>query len=26
MLLLERKAVTEILPIHHTQIINYLNA
>ena len=25
-LLLELKAVTEILPIHHTQIINYLNA
>nr|WP_246455532.1 hypothetical protein [Hymenobacter citatus] len=23
---MERKAVTEILPIHHTQIINYLNA
>ena len=25
-LLLELKAATEILPIHHTQIINYLNA
>lgn len=26
LLLLELKALTEILPIHHTQIINYLNA
>lgn len=25
-LLLELKAVTEILPIHYTQVINYLNA